>query len=781
MIKFLNLNDWVKGLTPVTSTDYLTRSGEFSTEGLFSETIFGSEGSQDRRVTFSYIELYAKVVHPQALKILEQLDRKINKFISTESMFELDENGSLKEVEDGVTGINEFIKMFPKIKFRGGTQDREKYVALMETAYKEGSLFIDKLPIIPPDHRPARKEEDTGQWSIDSLNEVYLTVLRRAYQIRSAAGAGALFDILNFGLQNAVNEHHEYIRSKIGKKHGIIRKEILSKRVDFSGRAVITPNPELKVNEMGVPINLAAGVFEPFIIHQILYTNSVDKQVLEKEIVDFTGLDLSVDTVKKVLKALKVGDDIPKSLYDIFFEATEVATKDRVIISKRDPSLHAESVRAYKPVIVHGSNLQMCTMQVSGHNADFDGDAMAIFHPLTDEAQAEAKEKMTRAVSPTSSSAITFDIGREMALGLYIMTKNKSLRKAAVAVSDEDIKNANNPYIPVVYKKQPTTMGKAVFNWCLPKDYPFVDDNINKSKANRILEDLTQKYNEETARISASRMEQVGFKFATIMGSSITLDHIELPDAIYQLKKKLDGASTEEAQMVLDKMMILLQKHLANTGLADLSDSGATKGWSQPFQMLVAKGIIADPDGNILPVISDSFADGLPPKNYFNASMGSRKGIIDRVINTSTTGYMSRKLAFVLNTVKASRTVRDCKTKQTVTLKLTKDLIRRLTGRYMMNNGKLEEINIDELKSGQIIELRSPIYCKSQELCLACYGKLIQRHQSPYVGVVAAQIIGELGTQLIMRTFHTGGAVTIKTRDMLGDIIDNDPLSNMEK
>lgn len=780
MITFLNLNNWIKGLTPVTSTDYLTKGGEFHTEGLFSETIFGSEGANDRRQIFSYIDLYAKVIHPQALKILEQLDGKIKKFISTESTYSLDENGMLQEDENGVTGINEFINLYPKIKFRGGTPDREKYIKLIEKAYKEDVLFIDKLPIIPPYNRDAHKDED-GQWSIDPLNEIYLVIMRRSFNVRSVTGFGALYDVLNYGLQSSVNEHHEFIRTKIGKKQGIIRKEILSKRVDFTARAVITPNPELKVNEIGVPLRLAVGVFEPFIIHQILYTNLIDKRVLEKEIIDYTGLDMSVDSIKKVMKSIKSSDDVPKSLYDLFFKAAVAAAHNRIVIAKRDPSLHAESVRAYIPVIINGNTLQMCTMQVGGHNADFDGDTMAIFHPLTDESQQEAKDKMLKATSGESSTKITFDISKEMCLGLYIMTKNKPTKSSPIVITEEDIKNSNNPYTPVIYKNKTTTMGKAVFNWCLPKDYPFIDDLITKGKANKILQDITEKYGDDTARESASRMEKSGFKYATIMGSSITLDHIEIPQSIYSLKQKLDGASIDEAQIILDKMLQLLKVHLEDTGLADLSNSGSTKGWGQPFQMLVAKGIIADPEGNILPVIAGSLADGLKPKDYFNASMGARKGIIDRVINTADTGYLSRKLAFTLNTVVASKYIRDCKTTKTLSIKLTKDIIRRLTGRYMMVNGKLDEININELKSGQLIELRSPIYCQSPELCLACYGKLIQRHKSPYVGVVAAQIIGELGTQLIMRTFHTGGAVTIKQRDMLGDIIDNDPLIDIDK
>jgi len=778
MIRFLNMKEFTQKLVPVTTTEYFTRAGEFHIGGLFSETIFGIT-DRERTDTFSYIDLYAKVIHPEALKILIRLDGKISKFISTEQNFSLNENGSLTVDEKGVTGISAFIKLFPDIKFRIETSDRDKLHQVVQRAYQNNTLFLDRLPVIPPEHRPAFKDED-GNWTMDSMNDVYLSVMRKALQVRSAIGSGPLFDILNYSLQEVVIEHHKYIHTKVAKKQGIIRSQLLSKRVDFSGRAVITPGPDLKVNEIGVPFRMAVGLFEPFILHQLLYTGRLDKEILSAEIKQFNDLELSVDSVRKVLKAIKVGDRIPETLYKIFYEATEVAMMNRVVLCKRDPALQAESVRAYHAVLIEGNTIQMCTMQVGGHNADFDGDAMALYHPITDEAQAEAKDKMLKAVSGSSSTAITFSLSKEMIVGLYSITKDVKPKNSPLEVTRELLENATDPFVAVKFKGQKTTMGKALFNSCLPLNLPFVNQQVTKKIANTILSKLVETHGPDAARESASRMEKLGFKFSTIMAPSIKLDDFEVPPKVYELKKKLKGVDTDTALLILKQMYDIVKKHLADSGLFDLSESGSTKGWDQPMQILVAKGVIADSEGNILPVISASFADGLTPTEYFNAASGARKGIIDRVINTSTTGYMSRKLAFVLNNLEAHSHLRDCGTKLTVTLKLTKDIIHRLSGRFHIVRGKVVEFDQEKYKPGDVIQLRSPIYCKSKKLCLTCYGKLLQRHQTPYVGVLAAQVIGEKGTQLIMRTFHTGGAVTIKQKDMLQDIINNDPIADID-
>jgi len=235
------------------------------------------------------------------------------------------------------------------------------------------------------------------------------------------------------------------------------------------------------------------------------------------------------------------------------------------------------------------------------------------------------------------------------------------------------------------------------------------------------------------------------------MAPSMHLDDFELPASVIKIKEKLKDANPEEAQKLIEEAQKLLEKHLDNTGFGDLANSGSTKGWSQPMQILVAKGVIADPDGNVLDPISGSFADGLSNREFFDASQGARKGIIDRVINTADTGYMARKLAYLLNTVELDRVVKDCRTTRTLDVKLDDVLIKRFKGRYVIKQGKLMLFDDAKFKVGDIANFRTPIYCKSEKICHTCYGKLLERHNTPYVGILAAQIIGERGTQLIMK------------------------------
>jgi len=779
MLRLLNTDSYVKGLTPVTSMTYTTKAGEFHEDGLFSEKIFGPDGSLERRQTFSYIELRSKVVHPAALRIILQLDRRVEKFLSTEDSFILNK-GRLEVVETGgVTGINEFIKLFPRIKWRGETDTREKLIKFIENEKKKKTLFIDKIPVIPPDLRPAVLGED-GNWMIDALNDVYISIMRRAAQVRSS-GSGPLYDLLNYALQNAVMDHDNYIRTRINKKQGLIRSQMLGKRVDFSGRAVITPSPKINLNELGVPLRLAVGLFEPFILHRLLYSGKVNRETLATLVEEFTGLELSVDGIKRVLKAIKENDKIPEDLYELFFEATDAAMAGRVVVLKRDPVLHTQSYMAYFPVLHSGNTLEMSTLQVGAHNADFDGDQMAVFHPLTDEAQREAKERMTRLTSGTSSSQLVFELSKEMWAGLYIITKDKKSSKPAKAVSDEDLENITDPYIPVKYRGKTTTAGKAIFNSCFPKGMSFQTGIASKKLTGSLIQLAFKKYGEPATIKIANKLKHVAFKWATITAPSMTLDTFQLPKSVYVIKEKIKTATPEEAQDLIDKAQKIVEKELKDTGFGDLVESGSAKGWGQPMQILVAKGVIADPDGNVLDPVAGSFADGLSNVDFFKASQGARKGIIDRVINTADTGYMARRLAYFLNTVEVDRTLRDCKTTRTLDFLLTEDLIDRFTGRFVIKNGKLMPFEQAKLKLGDIVHLRSPVFCRSPKICHTCYGRLIERHRTPYVGILASQIIGERGTQLIMKTFHTGGAVTLIKRDMLSDIINNDPLSGLKK
>jgi len=777
MINFLNLSNFRKGLKPVTTTEYFSKPGEYHPDGLFSEIIFGPEESKERKTTFSYIELNATVIHPSAYMLLIQLDRKFENFISAQETYSVDSKGMLVEDPNGETGITAFKKLLPKIKLRGGTDTRDKFVKKINDADKEGTLFIDIVPVIPPPQRDAY-EDEKGMWNFDPLNDYYVAIIRRAYQIKSAGKSGALYDLLNFELQKAVINHDNFIRKLIQKKRGLIRSQMLGKRTDFSGRSVITPGPDLKVNEIGIPLRMAVSLFEPFIIHRLLYSGRVDPKKLGAEVKSFLGLELSVDSVKSVFKAIKNGDKIPKALHDIIFEAAEVAMMNRVVIAKRDPVLHAESVRGFTPKLIEGNTVQLCTLQVGGFNADFDGDTMAIYHPITNEAQDEVKNRMMRVEGGENDNSVTFEISKEMAVGLYTLTKDVRKSRSPIAVSEKDLQSATDPYIPVVYRKQTTTMGKAIFNSVFPSDYPFFNGLATKKLVNNMIPDILKRYGQDQAIETFSKLKDIAFKFATISSPTISIDDIQLPPEILKLKAQLDNATTEQAAALISQMQKLLIDHLKNTGLYDLIESGSGKGWKQPMQLLVAKGLIADPTGKVLPPIKGSFADGLTNKEYFSQASGARKGIIDRVLNTAETGYMARKLAYVLNSVEIDRTIKDCKTTRTLDLRLTKLIADRLKGRYILRDGKPELFRKEDFKMGDRIHLRSPVFCETPKLCHTCYGKLLERHKSPYAGIMASQMIGEAGTQTIMRTFHTGGAVDVVKRDIIGDIVQNDPLAN---
>jgi DNA-directed RNA polymerase subunit beta' len=324
-------------------------------------------------------------------------------------------------------------------------------------------------------------------------------------------------------------------------------------------------------------------------------------------------------------------------------------------------------------------------------------------------------------------------------------------------------------------------MGKAIFNSVFPPDFEFINKTVNGGMVNSLIPIIIERYGQEKAEEVFSKLEKLGFKFVTLIAPSFDLRDLSMPPEIDNIKKKLESATPEEGFKLVEEAQGVMKKRLEGTGIKDLVDSGASKGWDQPSQILVEKGVTADPKGRVLDPIASSFADGLKPTEYFKASSGARKGMVDRALNTATTGYLTRKLVYLMNSVEADPRLKDCKTKRTLTLRLSKDYISRLAGRYILKVGRPTLFKAEDYKAGDVINLRSPVYCTSKKICHTCYGELLKRHKTPYIGVLAGSSIGERGTQLIMRTFHTGGAATMAKHDIFQDIIQNDPLVNLEK
>ncbi len=778
MLNFLDLKNFIKNKTPITNTELLDRDGSFHRKGLFSEEIFGTIGSKERRETFSFIDLGCQVVHPAGYRLLKQLDRKILKFLSTEESFSLDNENKLIVDENGVTGLKEFIQLFPKINFRGETDVREKYIKKLKQIYKTDNLFIDNLPVIPPDFRPAYEDQD-GQWMIDSLNDIYISILRKSFQVKGT-GEGELYDLLNYDMQQAIIKHDDYIREKLGKKHGAIRNLTLGKRADYTGRGVATAGPDLKTSEIGIPFRMAVKLFEPFILYVILRTKKIDNDELDKLIQKHYNEELSLDSLQRILNSIKSGDELPIEIYKLIWDATVHASEERVVIAKRDPVLHQQSLRAFFVKIVDGNTIRMQPLVASGYNLDYDGDQLAIYHPITNESQQECKEKMMNQEMFSSSTSINFEFTKEINAGLYVLTKDYKSDNSPFELLDENIDKQKDPTLNVIYKGKTTTAGKAIFNSCLPHDYEFVDKLVNKKVVNGIMRDIVEKYDNKVIHEVATKIKDIGYKFSTIYSPSITMDDIQIPSEIMELKQKLEGATSEEADNLLQQMEVILKEHLKETGLYDLIDSGSTKGWSQPLQILVARGVLTDTEGKLLDPIKSSLSDGMTPTEYFKASAGSRRGVILRVHGTADGGYMARKMVYLMAPVEVHPTIKDCRTKGYLAVRATADLLNRLTGRYVIEDNKVEKFKKENYSDGDIIHLRTPIFCKSYKVCHTCYGDLVKRFKSPFVGMVAAQVLSEKATQMILRVFHTGGAAVITKRNILKDIIENDPTTDLK-
>jgi len=779
MFKLLDVEKFVSGLIPVTSPDIFSQPDVFHQDGLFSETIFGPLLTPQRLKTYSYIDLKVPILHPSVYRMLIRLSRNLVNVFSAQTRYSINSKGELVEDPNGgdIVGIPGFVKRFPEIRFANLTGERAKIYNFLLKAYQDRLFTVQKIPVIPPDFRPAFKSSD-GRWIIDSINDAYIKILRRTLGPVTTSGVTGAISI--FHLQEEVMKYDDLARARIGKKFGLIRSSILGKRVDYSGRAVISANPSLRINEISLPFKMAVKMFEPFIIHKLLYSGE-DTSELREALKEFTNEPLSVDVILKVIRAIKDGDHIPDRLKRIMWNATEASMAGRVVIAKRDPVLHRESVRAFYPVLSDTDTIGIPSLQVGGFNADFDGDTMAVYHPLTDEAQLEARTKMMSFHNSATVGGLAFSLSKEMYTGLYLLTKDPPPSHPSTVITvqnEESIKRMSDIYQLVSFRGKVMTVGRWILALKLPEEFQsYVSSKpADRKVIDQIFKDLLAKgYPQDQIANIAYELQDLGFKYATLFAPSISLDDLTVSEKLNHYKQQLAMATPEQAEKILTKMKAELPELLKDSSLYDLVESGGAKSWQQPLQIIAAKGTVSDAEGNILPTISKGLADGLTPNEYFNMGYGARYGIINRVINTADTGYFSRILAYVLNSVELHRTLTDCGTQRAVQVKLNKDLRSRLSGRFIINDKtkKVEFLDLDNFADGDTIKLRSPIFCKSPKICHTCYGNLWMQTRSPYVGLIAAQVIGERGTQLIMRVFHLGGTVNVQIPDILKDITEN--------
>ena len=687
-------------------------------------------------------------------------------------------------------------------------------------------MMITNLPVLPPDLRPL-VSLDGGKFAVSDVNDLYRRVINRNARLKRLMeldapeiiirnekrmlqeSVDALFD--NGRRANAVkgaNKRPLKSLSEIIKgKQGRFRQNLLGKRVDFSGRSVIVVGPKLRMDQCGLPKRMALELFKPHLLAR-----------LEEK-----GYATTVKQAKKMI------EDKTNEVW----ECLEEVVKDHPVMLNRAPTLHKLSIQAFHPVLVEGKAIQLHPLVCAAFNADFDGDQMAVHVPLSQEAIAECKILMLSSMNillPASGKAITVP-SQDMVLGIYYLSLEKTDSKGAnkIFASVDEVMIAEEAHCLEVHSKIKTmidgktlftTAGRLIIRSILPD---FVPENMwNRVMKKKDIANLVDYvYKNGGLEVTAGfldKLKNLGFRYATKAGISISIADIIVPDSkqkyINEAKKKVReiqnqyGAGlltdserynkiidiwTDTNNVVAGEMMKLIQGDRGGfNSIYMMADSGARGSAAQIRQLAGMRGLMAKPDGSIIetPIISN-FREGLNVLEYFNSTHGARKGLADTALKTANAGYLTRKLIDVAQNVKV--TMHDCGTHEGVEITeitengeliesleerilgrvLADDVIDPITNEVLFNEGTL----IDEEKAKVVseagiksISIRTPITCKAAKgVCAKCYGvnlgegKLVKPGEA--VGIISAQSIGEPGTQLTLRTFHIGGTASTEQQD----------------
>ena len=687
-------------------------------------------------------------------------------------------------------------------------------------------MMITNLPVLPPDLRPL-VSLDGGKFAVSDVNDLYRRVINRNARLKRLMeldapeiiirnekrmlqeSVDALFD--NGRRANAVkgaNKRPLKSLSEIIKgKQGRFRQNLLGKRVDFSGRSVIVVGPKLRMDQCGLPKRMALELFKPHLLAR-----------LEEK-----GYATTVKQAKKMI------EDKTNEVW----ECLEEVVKDHPVMLNRAPTLHKLSIQAFHPVLVEGKAIQLHPLVCAAFNADFDGDQMAVHVPLSQEAIAECKILMLSSMNillPASGKAITVP-SQDMVLGIYYISLEKTDSKGAnkIFASVDEVMIAEEAHCLEVHSKIKTmidgktlftTAGRLILRSILPD---FVPENMwNRVMKKKDIANLVDYvYKNGGLEVTAGfldKLKNLGFRYATKAGISISIADIIVPDSkqkyIDEAKKKVReiqnqyGAGlltdserynkivdiwTDTNNVVAGEMMKLIQGDKGGfNSIYMMADSGARGSAAQIRQLAGMRGLMAKPDGSIIetPIVSN-FREGLNVLEYFISTHGARKGLADTALKTANAGYLTRKLIDVAQNVKV--TIDDCGTHEGVEITeitdngeliesleervlgrvLADDVIDPITNEILFSEGTL----IDEEKAKAITEagikavnIRTPITCKAAKgVCAKCYGinlgegKLVKPGEA--VGIISAQSIGEPGTQLTLRTFHIGGTASTEQQD----------------
>ena len=709
--------------------------------------------------------------------------------------------------------INKYYTDLLKCLNEAGREKRNKilkkiriFEAFIKANISPKWMILTVLPVIPPDLRPV-VQLPGGKFATSDLNDFYRRVINRNNRLKQLIDLGAPEIILRNEkrmLQEAVDSlidlqksrgkaRTQGAASKIQKslsdilrgKQGRFRQNLLGKRVDYSGRSTIIVGPELSIDQCGIPKEMALELFKPFLLHEII----------------IRGLAPNIKSAKNFLESKE------PVVYDIL----EEIIKDHPVLLNRAPTLHKLSILAFYPVLTDSFAIKLHPTVCAGYNADFDGDAMAVFIPLSKKAIEEVKQRMfpyQNLLKPADGSPIVLP-NKEMALGCYYLTTidNDYLNR-----KDEEIKifknedEAINFYLLGKIKlREPifvlinsqllkTTTGRIIFNQKLPPELRFINNEVRAADLKELVTKAIKLFDNKTVGRLIDNLKEIGFWGATVSGGlsfsifdcQIIKEKETMVKATEKELKKIEknfqqGLLTlEEKRRYSNNLWIETTEKLANATWEALDENnpvkiiiksgGARASKEQLKQLSAIKGLVVDPLGKIIEVPTKSnYREGLSVFEYVISARGARKGLTDSALKTADAGYLTRRLVDVAHDMIVREA--DCGTTEGLTI--SNDEVRgekfkeRIKGRYILETGELiNEEKIAELEKQGIkkITVRSPLLCRSPYgVCQKCYGidlstnKLVEIGVP--VGVIAAQSIGEPGTQLTMRVRHFGGIV----------------------
>ncbi len=673
-------------------------------------------------------------------------------------------------------------------------------------------MFISVLPVLPPDLRPII-QLDGGRYASSDLNDLYRRVINRNNRLKYLLEINApevivrnekrmLQEATDALLDNQMRKGVVTQASTGGKrllksladmlkgKQGRFRQNLLGKRVDYSGRSVIVIGPDLNLDQCGVPKQMALEIFKPFVISRIL-----DQRLAYN--------------VRGASRLVEEGTD---EVWGIL----EEVVKDKMVILNRAPTLHRLGIQAFKPVLIEGLAIRIHPFVCEAFNADFDGDQMAVHLPLSGNAQEEAKSKMISSknlLKPATGLPIVSP-SQDIVLGCYYLTMEKEGAKGEGryfsgysevehALESGDIELHAKIKARIRGEIVETTPGRVVFSRALPKKIPFQNKAMKSRELKKLVGDIIQEYKNEDAHLLLDKIKELGFEYATRSGISWGMNDLVTPEDKKEIIKKAEkereeienyfeqGFFSEEEkkekiiEVWTNAKVDIEQKVPAalpqGESVSLIVESGARGSWSQPVQMAGMKGLVVNPAGEIIELpIKNSYQEGFDVLEYFISTHGARKGTVDTALRTAQAGYLTRRLIDVAHEVIVSQD--DCKDKEGITIdkkdaqEIDQDFLFKINGRVSLEDIKIgketvvkkgEVINMERAKridgsEVEAVRVRSVLGCKTIEgVCAKCYGwdmglnEMVQKGDA--VGIVAAQGIGEPGTQLTMRTFHTGG------------------------